>query len=307
MMHFTENSSASSKPAWLKVRPPSGERYFELKRRLRGLRLTTVCEEAHCPNASECWGGGTATFMLLGDVCTRGCRFCAVTSGRTEALDPEEPGRVAEAVAGMELRYAVITSVNRDDLADGGAAHFAETIRTVRARSPKTLVEVLIPDFQGDRRSLDLVLDAAPDVAGHNLETVERLTPRVRDRRASYRRSLAVLEHLKDSPSAEPAPLTKSSLMLGLGETREEVRQAMRDLRAAGVDLLTLGQYLRPTRRHLPVVEYVAPGQFEALRRAALAEGFLYAAAGPLVRSSYRAGEPFFRATEPERTSHAET
>jgi lipoic acid synthetase len=316
MMHFTER-----KPAWLKVRPPSGERYFELKRRLRGLRLATVCEEAHCPNVSECWGGGTATFMLMGDTCTRGCRFCAVTSGRTEALDPMEPDRVAEAVAGMELRYAVITSVNRDDLPDGGAAHFAETIRAVRARNPRTLIEVLVPDFQGDRRSLDLVLDAAPDVAGHNLETVERLTPRVRDRRASYRRSLAVLEHLKkDSSSAEPASLTKSSLMLGLGETREEVRQAMRDMRAAGVDLLTLGQYLQPTKRHLPVAEYVAPGQFEAYRRAALAEGFLYAAAGPLVRSSYRAGElfveharpsgprgagkPLFRAAEPERTSH---
>ncbi|UCF80931.1 MAG: lipoyl synthase [Acidobacteriota bacterium] len=308
-MRFTESPSTpvSSKPAWLKVRPPSGERYFELKRRLRGLRLATVCEEAHCPNASECWGGGTATFMLMGDTCTRGCRFCAVTSGRTAVLDPKEPDRVAEAVAEMELRYAVITSVNRDDLPDGGGAHFAETIRAVRARNPKTLVEVLIPDFQGDRRSLDLVLNAAPDVAGHNLETVERLTPRVRDRRASYRRSLAVLEHLKNSSSAEPASLTKSSLMLGLGETREEVLQAMRDLRAVGVDILTLGQYLRPTRRHLPVAEYVAPGQFEALRRAALAEGFLYAAAGPLVRSSYRAGEPLLPTAEPERTSHAET
>jgi lipoyl synthase len=297
------------KPPWLKVRPPEGETYFELKRRLRALSLVTVCEEAQCPNVSECWNGGTATFMLMGETCTRGCRFCAVTSGRPAALDPEEGKHLADAVAAMELRYAVITSVNRDDLPDGGAAHFADCIREVQARSPKTLVEVLIPDFQGDRRSLDMILEAAPHVAAHNVETVESLTPMVRDHRADYRQSLAVLDYLKKT---SPAAFTKSSLMLGLGETEEEVLTAMRDLRAAGTDVLTLGQYLQPTKRHLPVVEFVTPERFKGYEERGLEMGFLYVAAGPLVRSSYRAGEFFMEAmirnqtlTHHEERSHA--
>jgi len=286
-------TARTPKPPWLKVRPPEGETYFELKRRLRSLNLVTVCEEAQCPNVSECWNGGTATFMLMGETCTRGCRFCAVSSGRPAALDPAEGAHLADAVAAMELRYAVITSVNRDDLPDGGAAHFADCIRAVKARAPKTLVEVLIPDFQGDRKSLDMILEAAPDVAAHNVETVESLTPMVRDHRADYRQSLAVLDYMKRQ---SPATFTKSSIMLGLGETEGEVLQAMRDLRAAGVDVLTLGQYLQPTKRHLPVVEFVTPERFGAYEARGTEMGFLYVAAGPLVRSSYRAGEFFIEA-----------
>lgn len=227
------------KPSWLKVRPPEGEKYFELKRRMRSLNLTTVCEEAHCPNVSECWNGGTATFMLMGEVCTRGCRFCAVTSGHPGALDPREPEHLAEAIHTMGLRYAVVTSVNRDDLPDGGAAHFASCVRAVKARCPETLVEILVPDFEGKHNSLDRVIEASPDVVAHNVETVESLTPTVRDRRAGYRQSLAVLAYVK---RASPRTFTKSSLMLGVGEGEEEVLQTMRDLRAARVDILTLGQ-----------------------------------------------------------------
>jgi len=278
------------KPEWLKVRMPGGGRYEHVRRTLRELGLATVCEEASCPNIGECWGSGTATVMLMGDVCTRGCRFCDVSSGMPGPLDPLEPRHLAEAVSRLGLDYLVVTSVNRDELPDGGAAHFAQAIVELRRAAPKTLVEVLTPDFQGDRGSLQMIIDAAPTVAAHNLETVERLTPRVRDRRASYKQSLEVLEFYKRGGMR-----TKSSIMLGLGETRSEVLQAMRDLRAVECDILTLGQYLRPTEKHLPVEEFVRPEVFTELEARGLELGFRFVAAGPLVRSSYKAGEFFVR------------
>jgi len=278
------------KPEWLKVRMPGGGRYEHVRRTLRELGLATVCEEASCPNIGECWGSGTATVMLMGDVCTRGCRFCDVSSGMPGPLDPLEPRHLAEAVGRLGLDYLVVTSVNRDELSDGGAAHFAQAIVELRRAAPKTLVEVLTPDFQGDRGSLQMIIDAAPTVAAHNLETVERLTPRVRDRRASYKQSLEVLEFYKRGGMR-----TKSSIMLGLGETRSEVLQAMRDLRAVECDILTLGQYLRPTEKHLPVEEFVRPEVFAELEAIGLQLGFKFVAAGPLVRSSYKAGEFFVR------------
>ncbi len=290
---------AERKPDWLRVRPPGGEHYRQLKGLLRTLDLHTVCEEAHCPNVWECWGGGTATIMLLGDLCTRGCRFCAVKSGNPHGLlDLEEPRKVAEALADLGLTYVVLTSVDRDDLPDGGAGHFAATVREIKARSPGTLVEALIPDFQGDLDAVRTVVDAGPDVLDHNLETVRRLQGVARDRRANYAQSLAVLRGAK---ALRPSLFTKSSLMLGLGETREEVLGAMRDLRENGVDLLTLGQYLRPSEWHLPVQEYVSPEAFEELRAAGEGLGFTYVAAGPLVRSSYRAGEFFLEKVLRER------
>lgn len=279
------------KPAWLKVRAPSGTSYRDIKSLLRGLTLHTVCEEARCPNVGECWGGGTATVMLMGDVCTRGCRFCAVHSGNPRgAIDPEEPENTALALERLGLHYVVLTSVDRDDLEDGGADHLARTIEAIKRRTPGLLVEILIPDFSGSREALERVVEAKPDVVAHNVETVERLTPGVRDRRASYRQSLEVLGALKAIRADLP---TKSSLMVGLGETPGEVAQAMDDLRAVGVDVLTLGQYLRPTAKHLEVVEYVTPHQFETYRQMGEARGFMYVASGPLVRSSYRAGEFF--------------
>jgi lipoic acid synthetase len=282
-----------TKPDWLKIRPPAGEKYTHIKTTLRQYGLHTVCEEAHCPNVHECWGGGTATLMLMGDVCTRGCRFCAVTSGHPHGyLDPREPWKVAQVLSEWGLDYIVLTSVARDDLPDGGAEHFARTIRAIKERAPSMLVEVLIPDFQGRVASLSKVVEARPDVIDHNIETVERLTPRVRDRRANYRQSLRVLETVK---VLNPRMFTKSSLMLGLGEADEEILQAMRDLRAVGVDILTLGQYLRPSPRHLEVVEYVHPDKFQEFQQLGEALGFRYVAAGPLVRSSYRAGEFFIK------------
>jgi lipoic acid synthetase len=278
------------KPDWLKVRMPGGGRYEQVKQTLRELDLVTVCEEASCPNVGECWGSGTATVMLMGDVCTRGCRFCDVSSGAPGPLDPLEPRHLAEAVSRLGLDYLVVTSVNRDELEDGGAAHFATAIAELRRAAPRTLVEVLTPDFQGRAFALDLIIDACPAVAAHNLETVQRLTPRVRDRRASYQQSLDVLAHYKRGGMR-----TKSSIMLGLGETRDEVLQAMRDLRAVGCDILTLGQYLRPTDKHLAVEEFVRPEVFQALEQDGLALGFRFVAAGPLVRSSYKAGEFFIR------------
>jgi lipoic acid synthetase len=287
------------KPEWLRVRPPAGENYGHLKSLVRGLSLHTVCEEAHCPNVAECWGGGTATIMLLGDLCTRGCRFCAVKSGNPRGLlDPEEPRKVAEAITDLGLTYVVLTSVDRDDLPDGGASHFAHTIHEIKARDPAINVEALIPDFQGDLEAVRTVVDAGPDVLDHNLETVRRLQREVRDRRANYEQSLSVLRGAK---AMRPDLLTKSSLMLGLGETRPEIREAMRDLRANGVDLLTFGQYLRPSAWHLPVQEYVAPETFDELRTEGEAFGFAYVAAGPLVRSSYRAGEFFLENALRER------
>jgi lipoic acid synthetase len=276
------------KPSWLKVRMPGGGRYESVRRTLRELGLHTVCEEASCPNVGECWGGGTATVMLMGDVCTRGCRFCDVSSGMPGPLDPLEPRHLAEAVGRLGLDYLVVTSVNRDELPDGGASHIAQAIEELRRAAPRTLVEVLTPDFQGSADALQMIVDAAPTVAAHNLETVERLTPRVRDRRAGYRQSLEVLRFYKRGGMR-----TKSSLMLGLGETRAEVLQAMRDLRAEGCDILTLGQYLRPSEKHLPVEEFVRPEVFAGLEREGLALGFRFVAAGPLVRSSYKAGELF--------------
>ena len=279
------------KPEWLRVRPPSGENYAHLKTLLRSRDLHTVCEEAHCPNVSECWGGGTATIMLLGDTCTRGCRFCAVTSGNPRgAVDVDEPRKVAGAIAELGLTYVVLTSVDRDDLPDGGAGHFAQTIREIKARDADVLVEALIPDFQGDLAAVRTVVDASPDVLDHNIETVRRLQHPVRDRRAGYEQSLAVLRGAK---SMRDGLYTKSSIMLGLGETAEEILETMHDLRDAGVDIVTLGQYLRPSAWHLPVQEFVPPERFDAYRREAESMGFLYAAAGPLVRSSYRAGEFF--------------
>lgn len=277
-------------PEWIKVRPPSGENYVHIKQTLRGMNLHTVCEEAHCPNVAECWGGGTATFMLMGEVCTRGCRFCAVTSGRPGALDPLEPIKISRAIAELKLKYAVITSVDRDDLADGGAEHFAATIRTAKTLHPDGLVEVLIPDFQGDEQAIRKIVDAKPDVIAHNIETVRRLTPHVRDRRATYDQTLGVHRFIKQE---NPRQYTKSSIMVGLGETDEELDETFRDLRGVGVDVLTLGQYLRPSGWHLPVQDYMAPQRFAELQRRAETYGFLYVAAGPLVRSSYRAGEFF--------------
>jgi lipoic acid synthetase len=279
------------KPQWLKVRLPSGESYNRIKMLSEVLGLHTVCEEAHCPNIAECWGGGTATFMLMGDLCTRGCRFCAVKSGNPHGiLDEFEPIKIAKAVKEMGLSYIVLTSVDRDDLPDGGAAHFAKTIKAVKEESRNILVEVLIPDFQGDGVALNKIIAARPDVISHNIETVRRLTPMVRDRRATYDQSLKVLRFCKNS---DPSIYTKSSVMLGLGETDEEIIETMANLREVGVDILTLGQYLRPSSWHLEVKEYIEPAKFETFRREAERQGFLYVASGPLVRTSYRAGEFF--------------
>ncbi|HEY5596913.1 MAG TPA: lipoyl synthase [Candidatus Bipolaricaulota bacterium] len=289
-------AQAPLKPHWFKIRPAAGDDYVQIKRSLHHNGLHTVCQEARCPNLAECWGAGTATFMIMGDVCTRGCRFCAVATGNPKGhLDPLEPYKVAKSLADWGLEYAVITSVDRDDLPDGGSAHFAQTIRQIRLHAPRTGVEVLIPDFRGDRQALQRIVEARPDVVAHNIETVERLSPGVRDVRANYRQSLGVLEAVKEMDGAR---YTKSSIMLGLGERVDEVRQAMLDLRAAGVDVLTLGQYLRPTRskRHLDVVQYLPLEQYDAYRRMGQGLGFAYVASGPLVRSSYRAGEFFMKA-----------
>jgi lipoyl synthase len=284
----TLGGARERKPDWLKVRLPGGAGYERVRSLLHALSLHTVCEESRCPNVAECWGGGTATVMLMGDVCTRACRFCHVKSGRPEPLDPQEPAHLAEAVAALGLRYLVVTSVDRDDLPDGGAAHFAAAIRALRMACPETRVEVLIPDFRGDQRLLDVVLEAGPDVVAQNLETVRRLTHPVRDAKAGYDQTLGVLAHV-----AGAGVITKSSLMLGLGETRDELRESFRDLRRAGVGVLTLGQYLKPSPWHLPVERFVPPAEFDELRGEAEAFGFAYVAAGPLVRSSYRAAEYF--------------
>jgi lipoic acid synthetase len=283
---------STRKPEWLKVRLPHGEGYERVKSIVRRTRLSTVCEEARCPNIAECWGGGTATVMLMGEVCTRACRFCHVKVGSPPPLDPLEPQHLAQAVQELGLDYIVVTSVNRDDLPDGGAGHFAAAIHALRAACPKTIVEVLIPDFQGAERDLDTVSVARPHVIAHNVETVERLTPSVRDRRATYRQSLRVLEYLKGRPEK---PYTKTSLMLGLGETTEELERTFQDLRAVGVDVLTLGQYLQPSPFHLKVERFVTPAEFAEYQQTAQKMGFLYVAAGPLVRSSYRAAEFFMK------------
>ena len=282
-----EPDRAGRKPRWLRAQLPSGARYQRLKSLMREHRLATVCEESHCPNIGECWNAGTATLMVMGGVCTRACRFCAVDTGNPGGwLDPGEPRNAAETVRLMDLGYVVLTSVDRDDLADGGAAHFADCVRAIRRRSPNTAVEVLTPDFRGSEQAVRTVLASGPAVFAHNLETVRRLTPRVRDPRAGYDQSLAVL---KAAARFGGGMLTKSGIMLGLGERPDEIKQAMRDLRRQGVSLLTLGQYLRPTRHHLPVERYVPPGEFAQWREHGLAAGFVEVVAGPLVRSSYRA------------------
>jgi lipoic acid synthetase len=289
--------SRSRKPEWLKTRPPSGERFAEIKETLREHDLHTVCEEANCPNLGECWSGhdgpGTATFMLMGDRCSRGCNFCDVETGGMEPLDPDEPESVAKAVSDVGLDYVVLTSVDRDDLPDQGAGHFAATIRAIKRRQPETLVEVLIPDFQGDPELIGKIVDAEPDVIAHNVETVERLQWPVRDRRAGYEQSLSVLRQV----DRESDIYTKTSLMLGVGEYDHEVYQTLSDLRAVGVDVVTFGQYLQPSRSHLEVFEYVHPDVFDTWQRVAEDElDFLYCASGPMVRSSYRAGELFVEA-----------
>ena len=283
--------AAVRKPNWLKVRAPGGERYTKIKARARQLKLHTVCEEAHCPNVGECWGSGTATFMVMGGICTRGCRFCAVTTRRKGMpLDPEEPRNVANAIAELELDYVVVTSVDRDDLPDQGSGHFAACIREIRTASPSTLVEVLIPDFCGRTDLLRTVFEARPDVIAHNIECVRRLTPTVRDPRAGYDQSLKVLADLKQM---DPDRLTKSSIMVGVGETEDEVIETMGDLRAVGCDFLTIGQYLRPSSKHLAVADFIPPETFARYQSIGEQLGFAYVASGPLVRSSYKAGEFF--------------
>jgi lipoic acid synthetase len=276
------------RPEWLKVRLPAGPRYIELKNMMRDMELHTVCEEARCPNIGECWGHGTATFMILGDVCTRACRYCAVTSGKPRTLDLGEPKRVAEAVQRMGLRHAVVTSVDRDDLEDGGASLFAATIRKIHELNPDCAVEVLTPDFQGKERQLATVMEARPEIFNHNIETVERVFRRVRTGRSRYAVSIELLRKAKGMFGEG---LTKSGLMVGLGETREEIVATMRDLRGAQVDILTIGQYLRPTPKHVSIDRYYHPDEFADLREEGFSLGFSHVESGPLVRSSYHAHE----------------
>jgi lipoic acid synthetase len=284
---------ALRKPSWLRAPLASGGEFSAVKRIVREHRLSTVCEEAKCPNIGECWNAGTATIMLMGAVCTRACRFCAVDTGNPRGwLDAEEPENVARSVELMGLKYVVLTSVNRDDLADGGAAHYAAAIRAIKRRNPGTAVEALTPDFEGVLEDVRTVVDSGLDVFAQNVETVQRLTHPVRDPRAGYRQTLDVLEHAK---AHRPAVLTKTSLMLGLGETEDEIRATMADLRAAAVDILTLGQYLRPTPNHLNIERFVTPGEFDRYRDWALSLGFLECVSGPLVRSSYRAEQALAR------------
>jgi lipoic acid synthetase len=292
-----KNSQAGAatlrKPAWLRVPLAIGAEFSAVRNIVREHRLSTVCEEAKCPNIGECWNAGTATIMLMGAVCTRACRFCAVDTGNPRGwLDAEEPENVARSVELMHLKYVVLTSVNRDDLSDGGAAHYAAAVRAIKRRNPATAVEALTPDFQGVLRDVRTVLDSGVDVFAQNVETVERLTHPVRDPRAGYAQTMDVLRAAKGH---RPAILTKSSLMLGLGESDAEIRQTMLDLRAARVDVLTLGQYLRPTPNHLPVQRFVAPQEFDRYRAWALEIGFLECVSGPLVRSSYRAEQALAR------------
>jgi lipoic acid synthetase len=276
-------------PAWLRVPLPAGENVRDVATLIGRLQLNTVCQEAHCPNIGECWAQRTATVMILGDTCTRSCGFCAIKTGRPTWFDDDEPRRVAEAVAELELDHVVVTSVTRDDLPDGGASMFAATIRRLRLAAPETGIEVLVPDFDGLEAPLGIVMAARPDILGHNLETVERLQKLVR-KRARYDRSLSVLERAKTQALvAQIAVHTKSSLMVGLGESREELTRTFKDLRSVGCDILTIGQYLRPTLGHLPVTSYYHPAEFAELREEALALGFRHVESGPLVRSSYHA------------------
>ncbi|MCJ1370245.1 hypothetical protein MMC20_001457 [Loxospora ochrophaea] len=294
-------------PAWLKTPIPNNENFKKIKSDLRGLNLHTVCEEARCPNISDCWGGSdksaaTATIMLMGDTCTRGCRFCSVKTARAPPpLDPHEPEHTAEALSRWGLGYVVLTSVDRDDLADGGAAHFAETVMKIKQKAPGMLVEALTGDYGGDLGQVDKVVKSGVDVFAHNVETVEELTPVVRDRRAGFRQSLRVLQKAKESSGGRG--ITKTSIMLGLGETEGQLWETLRELRQVGVDVVTFGQYMRPTKRHMKVHEYITPATFDMWRERALDMGFLYCASGPLVRSSYKAGEAFIENVLKKRAS----
>lgn len=285
----------SRKPEWLKIRAPGGESYARVKGLLHTQKLHTVCEEAHCPNVAECWGSGTATFLLGGDICTRACRFCAVRTARVPPpLDSEEPIQVAQSIATLGLKYVVLTSVDRDDLVDGGASHFATTIREIGRAAPKVLIEALVPDFRGDLLSVKTIVDSGLNVYSHNIETVKNLQYRVRDPRAGYLQSLLTLKEAKTYAKETGKELfTKSSIMLGLGESEAELIEAFKDLRANDVEILTLGQYLRPSLQHLPVEKYYTPEEFYTLQKLAEGFGFLYVASGPMVRSSYKAGEFF--------------
>jgi lipoic acid synthetase len=281
------------KPAWIKMRPPSGPSYVKIKGMLKNLNIATVCQEAMCPNLSECWGGGTATFMIMGDTCTRGCRFCSVKTAKLPAaLDPKEPENVSYALSQMDLKYVVLTSVDRDELADGGAAHFAKTIDLIHLTSPKLLVEVLTPDFSGETSQIDKLIKAKPDVYAQNIETVKRLTKKVRDPRAGYEQTMNVLKYVKEKA---PKMITKTSIMLGLGETDTEVLETLKDLRSVGCDVVTFGQYLQPTRKQLPVEKFYKPAEFDVWKKTAEDLGFFYVASGPMVRSSYKAGEYFMQ------------
>ncbi|WP_119394109.1 lipoyl synthase [Salinibius halmophilus] len=286
-----EEGQSGPKPKWLRARIPGGERFQEVKANVREHRLSTVCEESHCPNMGECWSNGTATIMIMGSVCTRACQFCAVDTGNPKGwLDQDEPANTAESVELMGLRYIVITSVDRDDLEDGGAQHYANCVAAIKQRTPLVKVEALTPDFAGNMDHVALVVDSGLDVFAQNVETVERLTHPVRDNRAGYQQTLDVLAFAKQH---NPEVLTKTSIMVGLGETDEEIFETMRDLRKIGVDILTLGQYLRPTKNHLPVDRYVTPEQFQNYRDVGLEMGFMEVASGPMVRSSYRADKVF--------------
>jgi len=279
-----ETKARTKKPKWLRVKLPTGENYKNVRGLVDKYKLHTICESGHCPNMGECWGAGTATFMILGNICTRSCGFCNVATGRPESVDWEEPEKVARSVKLMKVKHAVLTSVDRDDLADGGSIIWAETVKAIRRISPQTTMETLIPDFKGELHNVDRIIESNPEIVSHNMETVRRLTRKVRIQ-AQFDRSLMVLKYLKDNGIHR----TKSGIMLGLGETKEEVIDAMKDLREADVDILTLGQYLQPTPKHLPVVEFITPEVFEELKEIGLEMGFRYVESGPLVRSSYHA------------------
>jgi len=276
------------RPSWLKMKIPSGENYLKVRKTLQKYNLHTVCEEASCPNVSECWGVGTATIMIMGDVCSRGCKFCNVETGKPFELDSEEPQHVAEAIKEWNLRYVVITSVCRDDLPDEGSEHFARTIQCIKSECPNTVVESLIPDFSGNEKFIETIVKAKPNVIGHNVETVKRLSPSIRDLRANYKQSLKVLKNVKELDSSI---FTKSSLMLGLGESEEEILQTAQELRDVDVDIITLGQYLQPSLSHLSVKEFVTPEKFYQLKLDLRKLGFLHVESGPFVRSSFRASD----------------
>ncbi|KAB2807381.1 lipoyl synthase [Phaeocystidibacter luteus] len=279
-----KKTTTKGKPKWLRVKLPTGGNYKSVRKLVDNYNLHTICESGHCPNMGECWGAGTATFMIAGNTCTRSCGFCNVATGRPDSIDWDEPERVARSVRLMKVKHCVLTSVDRDDLADGGSILWAETVKAVRRMSPGTTMETLIPDFQGIKRNIDRIVEANPEIVSHNMETVKRLTRKVRIQ-AKYDRSLEVLRYLKERGIHR----TKSGIMLGLGETEEEVIEAMRDLREANVDIITLGQYLQPTPKHLPVVNFIEPEQFDKYKEIGLEMGFRYVESGPLVRSSYHA------------------